>query len=143
MTYGPDDLPRVARALLARFGPARVYALVGQLGAGKTTLVAECCRQLGVSVPTSSPTFSLVNEYPTADGRTVYHLDCYRLNDLEEALSAGLEELFAEHEAATFFVEWPAVIEPLLPEDTVVVRLAHTPDGSARTLLTDPEISLT
>ena len=124
MTYGTEDLPRVAADLLATYGRTRVYALVGDLGAGKTTLVAECCRQLGVTESTSSPTYSLVNQYPTPEG-TIFHLDCYRLESVEEALAAGLEELFAENDAATFFVEWPAVIEDLLPANTVVLRLEH------------------
>lgn len=132
MIYTAADLPRIAADLLDRYGSKRVYALLGDLGAGKTTLVAECCRQLGVEEPTSSPTFSIVNQYCGAEG-TVYHLDCYRLESLQEALDAGLEDIFEQAEV-TVFVEWPAVIEPLLPTDTVVLRLAHVTDGSAREL---------
>jgi len=131
LTYTPADLPRIAADLLTEYGNKRTYALLGDLGAGKTTLVAEMCRQLGVSEPTSSPTFSIVNQYDGTDG-PIYHLDCYRLNDLREALDAGLEELFAGYEDHAVFVEWPAVVEELLPENTVVVRLAHTEDGQAR-----------
>ena len=101
MEYAPTDLPRVAGDLLAQYGPDRVFALVGELGAGKTTLVAEMCHQLGVVEPTSSPTFSIVNEYDGANG-PIYHLDCYRLDTVEEAISAGLEELFAEANGPIF-----------------------------------------
>jgi len=115
-------------------GRNRTYALLGDLGAGKTTLVAEMCRQLGVAEPTSSPTFSIVNQYKTSEG-PVYHLDCYRLDSIQEALDAGLEELFEGNEDYPIFVEWPAVIEDLLPDDTVVLRLRHGEDGTSREIM--------
>ncbi|NJB87529.1 tRNA threonylcarbamoyladenosine biosynthesis protein TsaE [Lewinella marina] len=128
--YTLDDLPRVATRVLREWGRDRVFALTGELGAGKTTLVAELCRQLGVDEPVSSPTFSIVNEYDGAYG-VIYHLDCYRLEDVEEAMDAGLEELLATAPGAVF-VEWPAVIEPLLPPDVVFLRLGHDPQGGAQ-----------
>lgn len=130
--YTLSDLPTLAAALLAENGHDRTYALVGDLGAGKTTLVSEMCRILGVAEPTSSPTFSIVNQYEGAD-LPVFHLDCYRLESIEEALDAGLEELLAE-EGRTVFVEWPAVIEPLLPQGVVYLHLRHAPDGAVRYL---------
>jgi tRNA threonylcarbamoyladenosine biosynthesis protein TsaE len=136
MLYTLADLPDIAAELLATHGPNRTYALLGELGAGKTTLIAEVCRQLGVTEPTSSPTFGIVNQYRGAHG-PVYHLDCYRLESLREAVAAGLEEVFADHEDHPIFVEWPRVIEALLPDNTVVLRLAHVPGGEARTLEID------
>jgi tRNA threonylcarbamoyladenosine biosynthesis protein TsaE len=121
--YTLDELPDIARQLLFTYGGKRVYALEGELGAGKTTLVAEMCRQLGVSEPTSSPTFSIANSYPTPEG-DILHLDAYRLDSVEEALAAGLEEQIADARYAVF-VEWPAVLEPLLPDDVVFLRLFH------------------
>jgi tRNA threonylcarbamoyladenosine biosynthesis protein TsaE len=103
---------------------------MGELGAGKTTLVAEMCRQLGVSESTSSPTFSIVNQYEGKDG-IIYHLDCYRLDSVEEAIGAGLEELLAEA-PGTVFIEWPAIIEPLLPDNAVILRLDHVKGGASR-----------
>lgn len=103
MIYTSNDLPKVAADLLQEYGANRVYALMGELGAGKTTLVAEMCRQLGVSESTSSPTFSIVNQYEGKEG-AIYHLDCYRLDSVEEAISAGLEELLAEA-PGTVFIE--------------------------------------
>lgn len=132
MIYTSNDLPHVAAALLREFGPNRVYALMGELGAGKTTLVAEMCRQLGVVESTSSPTFSIVNQYEGSAG-TIYHLDCYRLESLGEAIDAGLEELLAEA-PGTVFIEWPVVIEDLLPDDVVVLRLSHGEDAASRKL---------
>ncbi|TXF89545.1 tRNA (adenosine(37)-N6)-threonylcarbamoyltransferase complex ATPase subunit type 1 TsaE [Neolewinella aurantiaca] len=139
MHYTTDDIPALAAQLIEKLGRNRTYALLGELGAGKTTLVAEMCRQLGVTEPTSSPTFSIVNQYETTSG-PVYHLDCYRLNSIQEALDAGLEELFAGHEDYPIFVEWPAVVEDLLPDSTVVLRLKHGEDGSSREITTSAEI---
>ena len=132
ISFTLSETPEVAGRILADYGPGHVYALVGPLGAGKTTLVAECCRRLGVTEPTSSPTFSIVNHYMTRQG-PVYHLDAYRLRSIEEALEAGLEDIFAEDDA-TVFVEWPRVLEPLLPPDVVTLHLAHAPGGAARQL---------
>lgn len=146
LTYGLEEVSLAVRHILDTCGfpppggrgdlPARTFALTGELGAGKTTLVAALVRALGVTEPTSSPTFSLVNEYAAPDG-PVYHLDCYRLEDVGEALDAGLEDVFGS--GRPIFVEWPAVIEPLLPEDVVILRLQHGPDGETRllTIITD------
>ena len=128
MTSPLAELPAIVINLLTKHGPDRTYALLGELGAGKTTLVAEFCRQLGVAEPISSPTFSIVNQYLGEHG-LVYHLDAYRLETLQEALEAGLEEIFNAHEGHTLFVEWP--------ENTIVLRLGHVPGGEARTLEID------
>ncbi len=128
--YTLSELPEVASRLLGEYGPAPVFALEGDLGTGKTTLVRELCRGLGVTEPVSSPTFSIVNVY-AAPHAVVHHLDCYRLGDVQEALDAGLEELIARAPGAVF-VEWPAVIEPLLPPGVVFLRLSHDPDGKDR-----------
>ena len=141
MRYTSAQIPALASQLIEQLGRNRTYALLGELGAGKTTLVAEMCRQLGVKEPTSSPTFSIVNQYATTEG-PVYHLDCYRLETIREALDAGLEELFAGHEEYPIFVEWPAVVEDLLPDDTVVLRLRHGADGTAREIDAPVELKL-
>lgn len=133
--YTLDDLPRVAADLIQRFGADHIYTLEGNLGAGKTTLVAEIAKQLGVTEPTSSPTFSILNQYEGTAGR-IYHLDCYRLKSIEEALDAGLEEIVNEA-GATVFIEWPEVIEPLLPSGVTNLRLEHSPTGGSRQLTID------
>ncbi|OAV43659.1 tRNA (adenosine(37)-N6)-threonylcarbamoyltransferase complex ATPase subunit type 1 TsaE [Lewinella sp. 4G2] len=132
MQYTLNDLPTIAKSLLDRYPAGTIYTLEGNLGAGKTTLVAEMARQLGVTEPTSSPTFSIVNEYAAADG-PIYHLDAYRLGDVEEALAAGIEET-VHADAVAIFIEWPAVLEPLLPPGVVHLRLEHAADGQSRTL---------
>lgn len=128
-TFTLSDLPRVVADLRAAHPEARVFALTGELGAGKTTLVTEFCRQLGVTDPISSPTFSIANEY-RGEGLTVFHLDAYRLKDLDEALAIGVEDYFATGDYC--FVEWPAVIEPILPSGVVHIRLAHPAAGPAQ-----------
>ena len=128
--YTLDELQEVASELLREHTPPRVFALQGELGAGKTTLVASCCRQLGVLEPVDSPTYAIINEYTGAID-VIYHLDCYRLNGVEEAIDAGIEELLQQN-GYTVFVEWPAVIEPLLPPDVVFLRLDHDPAGAGR-----------
>lgn len=129
-------LPQAAAQLLTQLGERRVLLLNGDLGAGKTTLVQELCRQLGVTEAVSSPTFALVNEYVrTTDAGTtesVYHLDLYRLKDVDEALDMGLEEyLYSGHYC---FVEWPDVAAGLYPEDALRVRL-EAPDDTTRKIL--------
>lgn len=109
-----SELPAVAEKLLEYVGPEpSVMLLTGDLGAGKTTLVQSLCRALGASDTATSPTFSLVNEYPLDKG-VIYHIDLYRLETIEEALNIGLEEyLYSGHWC---FIEWPQLIMPILDE---------------------------
>ena len=118
-----------------------MVAFEGEMGAGKTTFIAELCRQLQVSSAVSSPTFSIINEYLSPNG-SVYHLDLYRIKDEEEAIQAGVEELL--HSGSTCFVEWPSRAPGLFPDDTVWVsftisgadtrKLSINPDASAHSL---------
>ena len=128
--YTLEALPAVAADLLDTHSGSTVFTLTGPLGSGKTTLVAEVCRQLGVTETVSSPTYGIVQEYATPQG-TVYHLDCYRLESTEEAIDAGIEELLQGAYRAVF-VEWPTVIEPLLPPGVVFLQLSHDPAGTGR-----------
>ena len=126
-THHPAEMDAVAARLLAWAGPRRVFAFMGEIGAGKTTLIQALCRRLGVTDEVTSPTFALVNEYAGGPAAAIiYHLDLYRLRRLDEALDIGLEEyLYSGHYC---FVEWPELVEPLLPADVVSVRL--TPVGT-------------
>ena len=132
----PADLPAAARRLLEAFGHRSVWLLYGQMGAGKTTLVKALCAALGVSETVQSPTFGLVNEYRTAAGRVVYHMDLYRLQSETEAYDIGLET-YLDDPAALCLVEWPERAASLLPPDALPLHLAVQPDGSR--LLTFPE----
>ena len=118
--------------LLRRTAPHRVYALDGPMGAGKTTFVKQLLRELGSDDIVNSPTFAIVNVYEipvagSARREEVYHFDCYRLKNLGEAIDLGAEEYL--YSGCYCFIEWPDLIERLLPEDTVYLRLALMENG--------------
>lgn len=122
------DLPDAAEAILAQAGDHRVVAFYGEMGAGKTTLIRAICDRLGVTDAVSSPTFALVNHYVGDGGRNIYHFDFYRIDRLEEAFDLGYDEYFDSD--ALCLVEWPEKIEPLLPDDTLNVRIDVTGPSS-------------
>lgn len=125
------DLDRAAAEFLAALDGRRHIALVGPMGAGKTTLTAAVGRVLGVTDEVSSPTFSIINEYRDRDGNPVYHFDFYRIDTPEEAMDLGLDEYFDSD--ALCLMEWPEKVASFLPDDVLPVRLTVNPDGS-RTL---------
>ena len=122
-------LETAAREFLAAVGDRRLIAFFAPMGAGKTTFITAVCKVLGVREDAvSSPTFAIVNEYRTASGEPVYHFDFYRIEKLEEALDIGLYDYLDS--GALCLMEWPENIEPLLPPDTLRVRISVGPDGS-------------
>lgn len=124
-----SELAMVANALIEKHPDARIFAFFGQMGAGKTTFIKTLCQLMQVTDNVASPTFSLINEYHTTPGRRVYHFDFYRIKKFEEAFDLGYEDYFYSGDYC--FVEWPELIEPLLPEDTVNVYItANEADGS-------------
>ncbi|MBQ6957335.1 MAG: tRNA (adenosine(37)-N6)-threonylcarbamoyltransferase complex ATPase subunit type 1 TsaE [Bacteroidales bacterium] len=129
---GTQDLPRAARAFLSHIGDHRILAFYGSMGAGKTTFITALCEALGVRDIVNSPTFTLVNEYRDAAGEPVYHFDFYRINRLSEALDIGLYEYLDS--GAFCLIEWPEMIEELLPEETLKVQIL-VEDADTRTLL--------
>ncbi len=108
--------------LFDMLGDKTKLALIGNLGAGKTTLIKYLCQHLGVRDQVVSPTFSLVNEYSTDTGANVFHIDLYRLESLEEALQIGIEE-YLDSEAYVF-IEWPQLINTLLGDDFIWVEIS-------------------
>ena len=116
-----DDLKRVAEAVMESLEGRNVVALCGTMGAGKTTLVSALMEHLGSEDTVTSPTFALVNQYATASSDIVYHFDFYRINHIEEVFDMGYEEYF--YSGNLCLVEWPELIEDLLPEDAMVVRI--------------------
>jgi tRNA threonylcarbamoyladenosine biosynthesis protein TsaE len=118
------DLPRIASEVLASTAPARVFTLTGEMGAGKTTFVAAIAAQLGITEPTSSPTYSIVQEYVSPDASvTILHFDLYRLKTITEALDIGIEDLL-DRENVYIFIEWADLVLPLLPENTVHLQIS-------------------
>ena len=104
-----------------------VYCFNGAMGAGKTTFIKAICEELDVKETVNSPTFSIVNEYETAEGRIIYHFDCYRLNKLEDALNIGIEEYL--NSGNLCFIEWSENIAPILPHNAVNVNIEETENG--------------
>ncbi len=129
-----DRLPEAARQFAALMGDETVYAFYGDMGAGKTTFIAELCRALGVDEDlANSPSFSIVNEYRSdTTAELIYHFDLYRLESLEEAFDIGVEDYFDS--GAVCLLEWPERIEDILPDDTVRVDIIVDPDTDARTI---------
>ena len=116
-----DELKDVAEAVIESLEGRNVVALFGAMGAGKTTLISAIMEYLGSTDNVTSPTFALVNQYNTATNEPVYHFDFYRINRIEEAFDMGYEEYFYSGDLC--LVEWPELIEDLLPEDAMVVRI--------------------
>lgn len=114
--------------ILSVYPEKRVYALRGKMGAGKTTFTKSLCETLGTEDVVNSPTFAIVNVYEVGEDREeVYHFDCYRLKSIEEAMDFGAEEYL--YSGRYCFIEWPEMIEALLPEDTVNVIIEVREDG--------------
>lgn len=105
----------------------RVYALNGKMGAGKTTFTKQLCEELGTMDIVNSPTFAIVNVYEDGQGEEIYHFDCYRLKNLAEAMDLGAEEYL--YSGRYCFIEWPDVLGPILPEDTVEITFTVTDNG--------------
>lgn len=120
--YSLSDLDQAAAQLLAFAEERRKFAFYGEIGAGKTTFIQAICRHLGVREAVVSPTFALVNEYVTDDDELIYHLDLYRLKNVQEALDIGIEDRLYDKNYC--FIEWPELVEDLLPEDTVRIKLS-------------------
>lgn len=120
-------LGEVAAKLLLLSSGSRIWLLEGDLGSGKTTLIKHLCEHLGVTSPVNSPTFSLVNEYLTDQGSSVFHFDLYRLKNLREAHEIGIEEYLDS--GSYCFIEWPAVAESIWPDDSFRLYLKQDETG--------------
>ena len=120
MSYSLSELSQVAGALLKAYGQKPIWAFQAPMGAGKTTLIAAICKEMGITDHVASPTFAIMNEYDVA-GKLVFHMDWYRLQDEKEALRAGVEA--ALEQADHCFIEWPENAKGLIPEDTQVFQI--------------------
>ena len=126
--HGVEALTEVSDYLMSLRDAADIIAFYGSMGAGKTTLIKNLCHRMGVTDEVNSPTFAIVNEYATAEGESVYHFDFYRIKKLEEAYDIGFENYF--YSGNLCLIEWPEMIEPLLPDHYIRVslRLGETDD---------------
>lgn len=133
VNFSLKNINEAAKTFLETIGEKKVIALHGQMGAGKTTFVHSICDVLGVSAAVSSPTFSIINEYSSAEGETIYHLDLYRIKDDQEAINAGVEDCF--YSGNLCLVEWPEITPALFPDDTVHCYLFVSGENERRLVI--------
>ncbi len=127
---GLDELPGAAREFIKAMQPDdRIYAIYGKMGAGKTTFIKALCQELGVGDNVTSPTFAIVNAYHSPKHGDIFHFDFYRIKKLEEVFDMGFEDYF--YSGSYCFIEWPELVEDLLPATAVKVTVAET-DGGKR-----------
>lgn len=134
ISKGPDDLDEAVQAIIEAGKAADIWLFMGQMGAGKTTLIKAICASLKVLDEVKSPTFSIVNEYLTATDDTLYHFDFYRLKNEEEAYNIGIEEYF--YSGNICLLEWPERVEGLLPETFLRIDITENTDQSRTIKLT-------
>ena len=126
-----DHIHEAAREFIAAMGDNTVFALYGKMGAGKTTFIKALCQELGVEDVLTSPTFAVINEYRSdIAGELIYHFDFYRIKKLEEVYDMGYEDYF--YSGALCFIEWPELVEELLPGNTIKVTIEELEDGSRK-----------
>ncbi|MBQ7878270.1 MAG: tRNA (adenosine(37)-N6)-threonylcarbamoyltransferase complex ATPase subunit type 1 TsaE [Bacteroidaceae bacterium] len=123
-----NEYPEAAHRFLDIMNDNRIFAFYGKMGAGKTTFIKNICEQMGVEDCINSPTFAIVNEYEAANADTIYHFDFYRIKNIDEVYNMGYEEYLYSN--AYCFIEWPELIEELLPEETIKVFIEETEHGS-------------
>ncbi len=122
------DINEAAKQFIENMGDSKVFAFYGNMGAGKTTFIKAICEELGVDDVITSPTFAIVNEYQSATtGDSIYHFDFYRIKKLEEVYDMGYEDYF--YSGSLCFLEWPELIDDLLPEDATKVTIEATEEG--------------
>ena len=124
-----EDIHNAAKTFIDNMGESKVFAFYGKMGAGKTTFIKAICEELGVEDVITSPTFAIVNEYTSGNGEAIYHFDFYRIKKIEEVYDMGYEDYF--YGGNLCFLEWPELIEPLLPEDVTKVHITAEADGSS------------
>ena len=124
-----DTIQESAKEFVRQMGDDTVFAFYGKMGAGKTTFIKALCKELGVEDEVNSPTFAIINEYRSATtAELIYHFDFYRIKKLEEVYDLGYEDYF--YSGALCFIEWPELVEELLPLDAKKVTITENPDGS-------------
>ena len=122
-----ENIASAAREFISAIGDHKVFAFYGEMGAGKTTFIKAVCEELGVEDVITSPTFAIVNEYTGNDG-SIFHFDFYRIKKLDEVYDMGYEDYF--YSGSLCFIEWPELIEEILPDDAVKVTITQSPDGT-------------
>ncbi len=123
-----NSIDAAAAQFVEHMGDCRIFAFYGKMGAGKTTFIRAVCRKLGVEEEVTSPSFAIVNEYKSeTSGISIFHFDFYRIKRIEEVYDLGYEDYF--YGGGINFLEWPELVEPLLPDETVRVEISEDTDG--------------
>jgi len=122
-----DSIYETAQQFINQIGDRTIFAFNGKMGAGKTTFIKSICEVMGVKETVNSPTFSIVNEYEAADGRVIFHFDCYRIHKIQEAHDLGAEEYL--YSGNLCFIEWSENIAPILPDSLVNVDIEEMENG--------------
>lgn len=125
-----DTIHEAAKEFVKEMGEGKVFAFYGKMGAGKTTFIKALCEVLGVEDVITSPTFAIINEYTDGKGDPIYHFDFYRIKKLEEVYDMGYEDYF--YSGNLCLLEWPELIEDILPENVITVTIEEQPDGTRK-----------
>lgn len=125
-----DAIHEAAKEFVKGMGEGKVFAFYGKMGAGKTTFIKALCEVLGVEDVITSPTFAIINEYTDGKGDPIYHFDFYRIKKLEEVYDMGYEDYF--YSGNLCLLEWPELIEDILPENVIKVTIEEQPDGTRK-----------
>lgn len=125
-----DNIQETAIQLLPALAGYRVFAFHGEMGAGKTTFIQALCKAMGVEDTISSPTFSIINQYKTRNGQTIYHMDLYRIKGEAEAINAGVEDCLYSGDIC--FVEWPQKAAAIFPEKTLHITITSVEDNARK-----------
>ena len=126
------ELPVTAQKMAAYAGDRKIWLFSGEIGAGKTTLIQRICQHYGVTEKITSPTYSLINQYDSTEG-IIYHLDLYRLNNIDEAIDIGIEDLL--YGESRCLIEWPDLVTPLLPEQVLKIKIEIVEDSKRKIIL--------
>ena len=122
-----NSVKSAAKEFVKLMGDDKIFAFHGAMGAGKTTFIKAVCEELGVKETITSPTFAIINEYKDREGASIYHFDFYRINKLEEVFDFGYEDYF--YSGNLCFIEWPEIVNSILPENSVIVSIEEQENG--------------
>ena len=130
VNFSLKEIETAAKKLLAQTGGYKVFAFHGDMGAGKTTFIHALCDAMDIADVVTSPTFSIINEYKTREGQTIYHLDLYRIKDENEAINAGVEDCL--YSGSICLVEWPEKAPGIFTDDTLHVTITSVDDNTRK-----------